>query len=279
MYVGNANGVQYYPDAAVTIAGGVATLALTALQTGVVGNLSVGDTLTIASQVAGVAAGATVATVVTLGTDRENDDDYRTRVLDEIRTVGGGSNSADYRRWAQEVAGVVRAYPYAGAVPGDRVVYVQCSTDIDPDGIPPTALLDAVRTSITTDPSTGQDRQALGSVDSALDVYPITRTALIYEVRGLTLPGTVTPDAIDAIDTALADYTATCRPFVTGLDSDLDRNDTITSVSAAAEVNAVLRAFGGFAASIGVGVVVGSYLNSYQLDPGELVSVGLVRYV
>jgi uncharacterized phage protein gp47/JayE len=279
VYVGDLNGAQYVPDAPVTIAGGVATLALTAIQQGVAGNLSVGATLTIGSQVAGVAAAAIVTVITALGTDRERDDDYRTRVLDEVRTVGGGSNSADYRRWAQEVAGVQRAYPYAGAIPGDRIVYVQCTTDLDPDGIAPPALLDAVRVSITTDPLTGQDRQALGSVDSALDVEAITCTALVYEVRGLTIPGTLAPDAMAALEVALADYTATCRPFVDGLDSEVDRNDVVTSVSAGAAVNDVLRNFGGFAASIGVGIIVGSYLNSYQLDPGELVKVGLVRYV
>jgi uncharacterized phage protein gp47/JayE len=278
VFIGESNSVEYSPDANVTVSGGAATLELTALQQGVAGNLVVGDRLNIVSQIAGIAGFATVATVVTIGTDRETDDDYRVRVLDEIRTVGGGSNSADYRRWAQEVPGVARAYPYSGTVPGERVVYVQCTTDIDPDGIAPPAMIDDVRTSIITDPITGRARQALGSINSLLEVDPVFVTPVIFEVRGLTIPGALAQDARDAIEIAIAEYAASCRPFVDGLDSEIDRNDVVTSVAVAAAVNEVLRSFGGFAASIGIGFVIGSYLNSIQLAPGELIKVAQVRY-
>ena len=105
----------------------------------------------------------------------------------------GGGNAADYREWAQEVAGVTRAYPYSGkpvallleSSPPDRTVYIEADTTIDPDGIAPQALLDEVRATITTDPVTGLARQPLGLTDSTLFVESISRTEFFVGISHL----------------------------------------------------------------------------------------------
>ena len=158
-FIAELNGLRYFPAASATAAAGVALLTVTCEITGVIGNLQVGDILNIGTQVAGATTQATVLAVVNTGADKETDDAYRIRILDEIRTVGGGGNAADYRRWAQEVAGVARAYPYSGrplesglsSEPIMRTVYVEADTSIDPDGLAPQSLLDEVRESITLD--------------------------------------------------------------------------------------------------------------------------------
>jgi len=113
-FIGVPNGVRYFSNAQAIASGGSADFDVTAEDVGVIGNLQVSDTMSIATQIAGAETIATVTAIVNIGADEETDDAYRLRVLDEIRTEGGGSNAADYRSWSQEVAGVTRAYPYSG---------------------------------------------------------------------------------------------------------------------------------------------------------------------
>jgi hypothetical protein len=386
-YIGDSNGVRYFPDATATIAGGTALFDATADDVGIAGNLNVGDQLTIGAQVAGASPNATVSAIVTEGLNRESDDDYRLRVLNEIRTVGGGSNSADYRRWSEEVDGVERAYPYTGkpfdlgtptrgqidsvslfpvsdqdglyfgisvdggneqtitysgptttaddvalginaqiigartyisggvvyiqsdslgtissiritsagtatiawnlsgqgtgqneSVPGDRTVYVQADETVDPDGIAPQSLLDDVRTSITTDPLTGEDRQCLGSTDETLYVESIYRTEFLMEVRDLNVDASLEAAAKADLEAELEKYIRSVRYFVEGLDSEVDRNNTITSVALGEVANTVLKKYSGYASFIGFGLVPASFLDSYTMNPGELGDNGGISY-
>ena len=115
-YVSDSSGLRYTVNATVVAAGGFATVEITAEDAGADANLSSGDTLTIGREIAGITSTtATYSATVTEGIDRESDDDYRRRVLLEIRTVGGGGNAVDYRTWAEEVSPVLRAFPFSGA--------------------------------------------------------------------------------------------------------------------------------------------------------------------
>jgi hypothetical protein len=118
-FVGDSNNELYQTTTSVGQVAGVATLSLQAETPGVIGNLENGETLTIVTQISGVGTVATVTDTLVTGVDRESDDAYRRRVLNELRTVGGGGNSADYRTWSEQVEGVVRAFPYSGSPIGD----------------------------------------------------------------------------------------------------------------------------------------------------------------
>ena len=113
-YTGDSNSERYNQEASVVIAGGVAPITVEAANTGVSGNLNIGDTMTIGALIAGAATFATVTAIDTLGTEQEDLESYRARVLAEIRSQGGGGNTSDYKEWAEEVEGVQEAYPYAG---------------------------------------------------------------------------------------------------------------------------------------------------------------------
>jgi phage-related baseplate assembly protein len=296
-FVGDANGIRYANDASVTIGvptSGVAELTLTAKQTGTIGNLQAGDTLSIGTQVAGAETIATVAVItgetseiLTTGADREEDDDYRLRILDVIRAPGGGGNAADYRNWAQEVAGVVRAYPYGGdpagsGSPPERTVYVEADTKIDPDGIPPASLLDDVRDSITYDPETGQTRQPLGLTDDTLFVEPITRTEFFVRITGLTVDPSIETAVKGEIETQLTSYFRALRPFVDGVDAKIDDNSLITDLTVSDVVQDVLKANGGSAQSVAFDISKGGSIPEYQLGQGEtskLAAVDGVTYV
>lgn len=285
-FVGDANGIRYSLDSAATVSGGLATLNLTAKTLGVAGNLNVSDTLTIGRTVPGVQSTATITSITNTGAEQETDDAYRLRVLDALRTTPGGGNSADYRIWSEEVAGVARAYPFAGkpvtsalaSAPPDRTVYVEAETTIDPDGIPPQSLLDEVRASITADPETGISRQPLGLTDDTLFVEPIVRTTFFVTISDLVVDSNVEAAAKADIETALETYFRSVRPYVDGLDSPISRNDTLTDASVSEVIQDVVSSYGGSASGIAFDVTPGTSIPKYQLNPNELGKLGAVAY-
>jgi hypothetical protein len=291
-FIGDANGMRYFLDSSATIGDptpGVAELSMTAEDPGVAGNLQIGDTLSIGTQVAGAETVATVTAITNTGAEGEGTEAYRVRVLDRIRAVFGGGNPADYREWAQEVAGVARAYPYRGkpvallleSRPPDRTVYVEADATIDPDGIAPQSLLDEVRDSITTNETTGKARQPLGLTDDTLYVESITRTAFYVQISNLDVPSDIVADVKAEIERAVAAYFVTIKPFIDGLDSLLDRNDKITDLTVSNVVQDVLSANGGTASSVAFDISPGGSLPEYQLTQGELskLAAGGVTYV
>jgi uncharacterized phage protein gp47/JayE len=285
-FVGDSNGLRYSVDASAIASGGSATINVTAKTTGSDGNLNVSETMTIGRTIPGAESVATITTITNTGVNRESDEDYRPRVLDAIRTAPGGGNSADYRLWAQEVAGVARAYPFAGqpvgsgleSVPPDRVVYIEATTDIDPDGLAPQSLLDEVRAAITADPDTGITRQPLGLTDDTLYVESIVRTTFFVTISELSVDPNVEAQVKADIDTALTTYFRSVRPYVDGLDSPNDRSDTMTDASVSEIINGVVRGAGGSVSGIAFDVTPGTSIPKYQLNANETAKLGGITY-
>jgi len=359
-WVGDANNERYKADASVSEAGGVVTLDITARTTGPAGNLEVSDTLTIGTQTPGISTVGTVTAVNELGVEKESDESYRRRILTEIRTVGGGGNSADYRTWAEQTTGVENAFPYAGkprqytvtgsdiffssadnsinstttdftdaefavghavnvqgsasndgiyainsvaankmtlaatianegagptvvcdneSLPGDRTVFVEAVSSIDPDGIAPPALLASVRDNINTNPDTGRTRPPLGETDETLFVESIERTTFYFEVRDLVVDPAIQTQVESDIETALDEYAREMRPFITGLDFESDKNNTITDLTVSSVVQDIIEPVGGSAGTVGFGLVVGIFIPSYVLKQGEMAKSGGVIFV
>jgi hypothetical protein len=286
-FVGDGNGVRYSLDAEATVIGGFATLNLTAQEEGVAGNLNIGDTLSIGTQVAGVETTATVTVIDNIGAEEEKDDQFREEVLTSQQGATGGSNANDYKKWAEAVGGVAEAYPFSGqpfddplptSFPGDRTVYIEATIDIHPDGIPPSSLLDEVREALITDPVTGLSRPTLGSIDSTLFVEAISRTEIFVTISGLS----VDPDFLAAtkneIETALTTHIFNVPMFVTGIDPPQDRADTITPLSLSDVVQDIVKANGGTAEKVIFGTSSGQDLPAYTLDPGELTKLVSIVY-
>lgn len=295
-FIADANGERYTPKAS-AIAGNdpapnFVFVEVAAKNPGVIGNIALptsGPTekMTIARQLPGL-LDTTFAILeeLNLGVDRETDDEYRRRILNEIRTVGGGGNAADYRTWAEETAGIVAAFPYSGkpigegtSLPGDRTVYAECNTDIDPDGIPPAALLDETRETINFDPITGQSRPPLGEIDDTLFVRAIRRTGFYVEVRNLDITSDLEAQTKTKINDALDVYFRAIVPFILGLDFEGDKNDIITNLSVSTVVQDIVISAGGSAASVGFGLSPGIFEYLYQLGQGELAKLESVAYV
>lgn len=291
-FVGDDNGVLYFDASSETAVADVVTMTLTSRTPGVLGNLQIGQTLTLSVDIAGVQSKtATITAIDTLGADEEDTEDYRVRVLDKERAPGGGGNSADYRNWAQETPNVVRAFPYSGLPwddidflnpsPPDRTVYIEADTSIDPDGIPTQTVLDEARETIITSLVTLQHRQPLGLTNDTLYVEPIRRTEFYVEIRNATfVTGTDAQVKADILD-AVTLYFLSLQPFIQGLDIDADRNDLITDLTITETVQDVLKANSASAEGIGFGTVPASFLSSYSLGQGEKakIATGGVTYI
>lgn len=287
-FTGDPNGVLYYNSESVTSAAGSAVLTITSRTPGVIGNLLVGEKLTISRQIPGATLIATITAIDTTGADAEATEVYRQRVLDVIRAPGGGANSADYRNWAQEQEGVKRAYPYSGlpltdpgypGSPPDRTVYIEAQASIDPDGIAPTSLLDDTKDTIITDPVTGLHREPLGLTSATLYVESITRTSFFTQISNAAfVTGTEAQVKAD-ISTAVDAYFLSLEPFVDGLDIEADRNDKITDLSLSKVIQAVLEANGASAEEVAFGDAPGAFFPSYQLGQGEKAKNGGITYV
>lgn len=100
--------LQYSSDTIATIGSELeVTVAVTCLQAGVIGNLEVGEGLTIAVNGTG---GAAIVLTMGGGADIETDDQLRERVLLRIRQPPMGGDANDYVAWALAVPGVTRAW-------------------------------------------------------------------------------------------------------------------------------------------------------------------------
>jgi len=119
-----------------------------ALDPGAAGNHEPGDSLSITGGVPEIQT-VTVETM-TGGTDTENDDDLRIRVLERIRQPPQGGARHDYVRWAKAVPGCTRAFCTPNEM-GIGTVTVRVLFDdlrADDDGWPRADDLQAVTTYI-----------------------------------------------------------------------------------------------------------------------------------
>jgi hypothetical protein len=249
------------------------------------GNLAAGDSLTIQTPVAGFPQTALAEETTALGTDIEDIEDYRRRILDAERAEGGGGNSSDYRAWAQSVPGVLRAYPFSGPppgvtpVPGQRVVYVEAAPEISADGVAPQSLLDLVRAAVLTDED-GISREILGFPvgPDLLYVRSIVRTPVYVQIAGISVSSGSIGEAEDAVETALESLLRTFSPFVQGLDADFDKRDEVVASMLAREVQNILDAYGGTAENVLFGLSPGTFVGRYNLMPNEKLKLGGITF-
>lgn len=285
------NGLTYYakntaqdPDDGSTYV----ELVLVCQTKGEAGNVSSGDTFTIdiVDPNFGQEAIAVASPMAAYGEEEETDTVYRGRLLEVIRSKGGGSDAYDYRLWAEVVSNVANVYPYSMKpfnegifYPGDRTIFVEATSTVDPDGIAPNSLLDSVRDAINYNPTTGRSQPALGHTDLTLYVESIYRTQINVEIRNLSIDSSLIAEAKELIQANLDLYFRSLEPFVGGLDSPLIRNDTITNLSISEVVQDTLSQFAGSASGIGFNIGIGAFLVTYQLQPGEKAKIGTVSYV
>lgn len=131
---------------ALTNAEGVLIIHLAANNTGKDGNAAPGTIISLVSPVAGVSMqGKADSLGITGGSDIEDIEDYRERLLFFVRNPPTGGSKTDYEIWARQVPGVTRAWCYpTESGPGTVTVRFMMDDTYD-DGIPQAGDVKRVR--------------------------------------------------------------------------------------------------------------------------------------
>ena len=106
------SGLVYKTISTVNAIDGVITATAQCTTPGAVGNLESGAELNIANPYDGIPSAATVVNIAVNGTEDEDVEDYRKRVLYKFRNKSQCGSPLDYYIWATEVTGIIDALPY-----------------------------------------------------------------------------------------------------------------------------------------------------------------------
>lgn len=221
-----ADGYQYTLDAEVTIGTtGTATGSLTAVLPdattdstggGEDGNADAGTSLTFDAAISGVNSTATATTAITGGTDIEDEEVFRSRMLSAYQEAPQGGSDADYKKWALAVPGVTRAWVARRLMGAGTVgVYIMLDSDevSNANGFPTgTDGLSSSETAYTASIATGDQ---LTVADALYTVQPATalvyicspiKTLVPFTIAGLSSADDTTKASIaTAIDTVFFD--------------------------------------------------------------------------
>jgi len=204
----STTGQSYLTDAAYTITGGQVLMDLTAKVAGADGNEDGSTVLSFVSPIPGIDTSATItASGIDGGTDEEEVEAYRQRILNRKRRPPHGGAEFDYTVWMKEVSGVTRAWsiPLYQGVGTIGCAFVR---DGDDDIIPSDSEISTVRSYIIshTDPVTGKTVGIPVTAEAGL--YMITLTELSVNMTIEIYPNTTTIQTLAsaAIDELIQTY-------------------------------------------------------------------------
>jgi len=276
---GANNGVTYITIGDVALDAATVTATIRAVSdqsggdgSGVIGNLDNGAIVSFANPLANVDRDTLVTATTVVGANAEDTEVYRQRVIDAFQKRPQGGATADYEEWGEEVAGIINVYPYTGSQPGTVDVFSEADSSIDPDGIPPPALLLAVLDSIELDESGIPTRRPANAFVNSL---PIVRTTFDVRVTALSIP-TDQPATEADITEAIEDFFRDAEPFIVGLTVS-PRRDRITSNALNGIVQQIVDAAGGVY-GVAVMSVASVDLAIYNLGQGEKAKSGTITY-
>lgn len=257
----SATGFVYSQTALATIAGGTATITVECLTAGVDANLDDGDTISLASPIAGVDSDATIASTTTSGTDAESTASFRAQVQAREAYRPQGGSAADYVQWALEVAGIVKAFAHR-LTPGYATVYPMIAlTGAAGERIPGGAKLTEVENYLSD-----LSRKPLQSTPVAVAMteveFDITITSLSPDTAAIR----------SAIEDALEAYLLTRFPK-----QYPDETAPTDVVSTAALSGVAVDA--GMQAGVLTMEADATPVDDYTLDAGELAILGTVTWV
>lgn len=180
----------YIVTTAQTIAGGTATVPIKATVAGTGANLPLGTPISLESPIAGVNSTMTVAADITNGVDQEDTEEFRARFNARLQDPPQGGADPDYVAWAEEVAGVTRAWVYPLEL-GLGTVVVRFVMDDNVPIFPDVGAVEAVQASLSNQ-------------------RPVTAFAVAVAPTELSVPFTIhiVPDTTDtraAVTASLVD--------------------------------------------------------------------------
>jgi uncharacterized phage protein gp47/JayE len=224
------------PHVMVTVAD---TIRLRALVAGTGSQLNIGDQLSATVPIAGVSKVTTVTSEEVTPTEAETTEEYREKVERSYQLEAQGGAVGDFRMWADDVAGVLRVYPYAKpAAPGDINVYVESSIADSTDGFgtPSAGMITNVEAVFELDPDTTKPINERGRRPIGIKnifVLPVTIRTI-----AITIPGfeDLTAEKQTAILSAVTSRIQDIRPYIAGADTLEGKDDILNTNIIVAEI-------------------------------------------
>jgi uncharacterized phage protein gp47/JayE len=233
-FVSNKN-VVYRVNSTTAIPG---TVVMTALKSGTIGNLSIGDEISLSVSASGVDQIATITELTSTADDDEDIEDYRERVSVRKRTKFFFGSPAGYALSGLEAPNFIWVGPYASeTLPGTVNVYGRVDLDLGTDGIPTSPQLAELENYLRYDNGTGQEIRR--PINDDLNVLPVVNNE--FDI-------TVTVQDVNTmlkaqIEGAIREKVQSYEPYIEGV--SLIRNDTMTITDLATVGNAIAAPEGG----------------------------------
>lgn len=200
---------------------GTDIVTVRALTSGLESQISISDTMTVTSPIAGLDSIATVLTESTTPQSAETLSDYREKIIQSYRLEAQGGAGADYRLWSADVQGVKQVYPYAssGLVNVvDLFIEATIADSTDGKGTPTAGIISDVTSAIETPTATQPSKKPLTVSVSYQGITPLSVDITINGFVGSSSDQTL-------IDQAIEDYLTEVRPFVSSIDVINDKSD------------------------------------------------------
>jgi hypothetical protein len=271
-FISNLNGLTYITQQSYVLTTNPFTIEVICVKSGTQGNLTAGDTLSIANSIGIIEDDAVVSALTIPGVDSESEEDYRQRIVERFQLQPQGGALADYRIWAQDAVGVDQTFIYTGD-PSDVIVYVAGDPDIYPDRIPNSALLLAVGNVIDFDPTTtlSTRRPVTAVIDPAGDQSYTNIKSIVLKEFDVEITDLVISDIDNIksqINDALTTYFVTREPFIAGLSLPPNKN-VISQANVIGIVDDIVAANNGtFTTAI---ITLGGFITpQYTLGEGEI---------
>lgn len=189
---------------------------------GVASALAVGDMLSSQQIVSGINPDCSVTFVNVAPVDGETIEEYRQDIISSFQLVPRGGTRADFVSWASEVSGVLKAYPYAGGDIDDQngrlggaFVYIESTSS---GGIPSQSIIDQV---------VAKYNSKAPIVACYATVTSIVQYLLDVKIISLVVDPLDEATVKSLISATITEYFSKIRPFLDGVDREIDRNDLV----------------------------------------------------
>jgi uncharacterized phage protein gp47/JayE len=164
---------------------GVVDIEVQCTQPGTIGNVKAGSVTLMITPINGIKS-VTNEKDFTNGTDEEDDDHYRERILERMQTPATSGNKYQYRNWAKEVNGIgdAKVFPLWNGNGTVKIVIMNTNKRAADQ-----TLIDAVKNYIDPDDGKGEGQAPIGATltvvsatEKAIDV-----TAKVVLANGYTI--------------------------------------------------------------------------------------------
>jgi hypothetical protein len=271
-------GKIYITEEGVPLEAETAAVPIICAESGSVGNLETGDTLSFVNPLGTVEKQAVVLETVSYAEDSETEASYRARVVSRFRSPPMGGALSDYRSWASGVSGVLNTYPYKDpATPSGVLIYVSGIPSLFPGRIPTGDLLRQVGKACTYDTETGKaTRKPVTAVidpdfdESYNNVKPVTVKKFDIYIDGVA--GVPVSDFGDAVRPAVENYFFSREPYIRGLSDDNNKTNIISKNNISSVVDQTVMPLKAEFSNVRM-YRSGALTETYTLGMGELAEI------